>query len=117
VPASLDSAKREAARVAPLLRRALAGKTTDGFGTWRRVVLEYRASDEILTLLARGDAAGLALANPLTPDHVIRTKGPHLFLPDLPGDDAELAAHIAADVAAYRARYDRYFAEHEQSAR
>jgi rhamnulose-1-phosphate aldolase/alcohol dehydrogenase len=109
VTVDLDAARREAARIAPVLRRALAEPITGREFAWRRMVLEYRTSEEALRLLARPDAGKLALENPLTPDHVIRTKGPHLVLPELPGDDAALHERLGRDVAAYRARYDAYF--------
>jgi NAD(P)-dependent dehydrogenase (short-subunit alcohol dehydrogenase family) len=81
-------------------------------------VLEYRASDEILACLARPDAAELARAGPLTPDHVIRTKGPHLFLgAPLPQGDDSLREQLAAAVSAYRTRYDEYVATHQNRAR
>jgi rhamnose utilization protein RhaD (predicted bifunctional aldolase and dehydrogenase)/NAD(P)-dependent dehydrogenase (short-subunit alcohol dehydrogenase family) len=64
----------------PALRGALAAPTGDADRPWAPVVLEHRVGDEILALLAHPDARRLATANPLTPDHVIRTKGPSLFL-------------------------------------
>src|SRR5579871_6632548 len=107
-----------AARLGPALRGALAEPTGDPDRPWRRVVLEHRASPAVLAALARPDAAALALAGPLTPDHVIRTKGPALFLGDLPLDDTEaLRAALAAAVRDYGARYDAYFAANAARAR
>jgi len=119
VAIDLDKARDAAARLAPMLRRVLADPTTNEDQPWRRWVLEYRATEESLALLGRPDAAQLALEGPLTPDHVIRTKGPHLFVPGpLPlDDDAALAAKLAKDVEQYRARYDAYFAENQGRAR
>jgi rhamnulose-1-phosphate aldolase/alcohol dehydrogenase len=117
VGADLAAAAREAARIAPILRAALAEPIAGREFAWKRMVLEYRASEEALALLARSDAATLALENPLTPDHVIRTKGPHLVLRELPADDAALHQRIAGDVAAYRARYDAYFEANAARAR
>jgi rhamnulose-1-phosphate aldolase/alcohol dehydrogenase len=118
VTTDLAAAHREAARLAPLLRRMLAEPIAGREFTWRRVVLDHRASEETLRLLAQPDAAALAEANPLTPDHVIRTKGPHLFLGgELPRDDAALAERLGRDVAAYRARYDAYFEANKARAR
>jgi len=65
-----------AARLAPVLRGALAEATGDADRPWRRMILEHRASEETLDILTGPDAARIADANPLTPDHVIRTKGP-----------------------------------------
>jgi NAD(P)-dependent dehydrogenase (short-subunit alcohol dehydrogenase family) len=119
VAIDLERARDAAARLAPMLRRALADPTDDEDRPWRRWVLEYRVSEESLGLLARPDAAQLALEAPLTPDHVIRTKGSHLFLPaPLPlGDDATLYGRLEQDVQAYRDRYDAYFAANERRAR
>src|SRR5438309_705392 len=100
-----------AARLAPVLRGALAEATGDADRPWRREILEHRASEETLDILAGPEAARIADANPLTPDHVIRTKGPALLLPgDLPLDDAKaLRERLDAVVATYRAAYDAYF--------
>jgi rhamnulose-1-phosphate aldolase/alcohol dehydrogenase len=110
--ARLDAAPPErAARLAPILRGALAEPSGAADRPWRRMVLEYRVSEEALEILAGPDAAALADANPLTPDHVIRTKGPALLLADdLPlDDDGALRARLDAAIAAYRTRYDAYF--------
>jgi rhamnulose-1-phosphate aldolase/alcohol dehydrogenase len=104
------------AKLAPVLRGTLAERA--GESSWRRMVLEHRARPEALAALAREDAVELAVANPLTPDHVIRTKGPALLLPaDLPFDDpAALRAQLDEAVAAYRSRYERYFDENRSRA-
>jgi len=117
VPADLERAKHDAARLAPLLRAALAEPIAGREFAWKRMVLEYRTNDEIVGLLARKDAAPLALENPLTPDHVIRTKGPHLVLPELPDDEAALRERVGREVAAYRERYDAYFEANQTRAR
>src|SRR2546430_2254856 len=100
-----------AARLAPVLRGALAEATGDADRPWRRMILEHRASEETLDILAGPDAARIAAANPLTPDHVIRTKGPALLLPgDLPLDDAQaLRERLDPAVPTSRAAYDAYF--------
>src|SRR5881409_429803 len=108
-----------AARLAPVLRGALAEATSDADRPWRRMILEHRASEETLDILAGPDAARIAAANPLTPDHVIRTKGPALLLPgDLPLDDAQaLRERLDAAVARYREAYDAYFETNRARAR
>ncbi|HWP64320.1 MAG TPA: bifunctional aldolase/short-chain dehydrogenase [Candidatus Limnocylindria bacterium] len=117
VAVDLERARHDAARLAPVLRAALAEPVAGREFAWKRMVLEYRVTDEIVRLLGRPDAAALALENPLTPDHVIRTKGPHLFLPELPDDEAALRERIEREVAAYRTRYDAYFEAHKARAR
>jgi rhamnulose-1-phosphate aldolase/alcohol dehydrogenase len=111
VPIDLSRAHAAAARLAPVLRSALAEPSGDADRPWRRMVLEYRAGDDSLALLARPDAAALALENPLTPDHVIRTKGRALVLePSLPlDDDAALRERVFAGVRHFREAYDAYF--------
>jgi NAD(P)-dependent dehydrogenase (short-subunit alcohol dehydrogenase family) len=83
------------------------------------MVLEYRTSDEAQALLAAPDQPALAVAGPLTPDHVIRTKGPALLVGGLQAadDPAAVRALLAAAVAAYRERYDAYFEANRQRAR
>src|SRR5688572_14272610 len=110
--------ERAASRLAPMLRAALAEPTNDGDRPWRRWILEHRASEATLGALARSDAAELAARGPLTPDHVIRTKGPHLYLGGLPlDDDAALAARLRDDVARYRGAYDAYVEANASRAR
>src|SRR5438034_1583334 len=108
-----------AARLAPVLRGALAEATGDADRPWRRLLLEHRASEATLDILAGSDAARIAAANPLTPNHVIRTKGPALLLPvDLPLDDpGALRERLAAAVARYREAYDAYFETNRARAR
>jgi rhamnulose-1-phosphate aldolase/alcohol dehydrogenase len=119
--ARLASAPADAAaRLAPVLRGALAEASgTGGDRVFRRMILEYRASEEALEILAAPEAAHVATANPLTPDHVIRTKGQALLLPgDLPLDDADaLRARLEAAVTSYRETYDGYFAANRARAR
>ena len=98
-----------AATLAPLLRSALAEASGDADRPWKRVVLEYRTGPEILATLAEPAAAQLAGRGPLTPDHVIRTKGPALFLAGLPAADDELRTYVSAAVTRYRSAYDGYF--------
>ncbi len=108
-------------QLAPALRAALAeprGGDTSRDRLWGRVVLEHRVSPDIVDALDRPDAPSLATAGPLTPDHVIRTKGPALFLPDLPLDDeCALRDRLAAEVARYRATYDAYVGANASRAR
>ncbi len=104
-------ARARAAALAPVLRGLLAAPTGDDDRPFRRVVLEHRASPETLALLAEPACAALAARGPVTPDHVIRTKATHLFVAAPAGADAgELRRLIGAELGAFRARYDAYFA-------
>ncbi|MFI5314893.1 MAG: bifunctional aldolase/short-chain dehydrogenase [Myxococcota bacterium] len=103
-------AMREWNEIAPVVRGALATPSGDPDRPWRRVVLEHRSSDEILHFAAAEQGPLLAVTPPLTPDHVIRTKGPYLFVERPPYANAEaLRAKLAEDVEAYRRRYAEYF--------
>ena len=107
-----------AARLAPVLRGVLADASGNPDQPWRRFVLELRTDPETLACLARPDAAELARAGPLTPDHVIRTKGPHLLLQPLAlDDDVRLREQLAGAVGEYRARYEGYVAAQQGRAR
>lgn len=98
------------ARVAPLLRGLLAEPSGDADAPFRRLVLDWRASDEILAFCASEEARELARTGPLTPDHVIRTKALPLFLEEPAWEDASrLRSQLGDAVARYRADYDAYF--------
>jgi rhamnulose-1-phosphate aldolase/alcohol dehydrogenase len=103
-------AMREWNEIAPVVRGALASATGDPDRPWRRFVLEHRSSDEILHFAAAAQGPALAAAPPITPDHVIRTKGPYLFVERPPYASWEsLGAKLREDVEAYRRRYREYF--------
>ncbi len=73
------------------LRRAVS----DVAGT--PMILAAHGDPQALTFARRSDVAEIALKGPATPDHVIRTKRVPM---------------LGRDVDAYRAEYERYFAEH-----
>ncbi len=104
-------AMREWNEIAPVVRGALAAASGDADRPWRRVILEHRSSDEILHFAAADRGPMLAAAPPITPDHVIRTKGPYLFVerPPYAQYDA-LRAKLAEEIESYRRRYAEYFA-------
>lgn len=110
------AAKALAAALAPAIRGVLAEPSGDPCDPWRRFVLEWRASPPVLGFLARRDAERLAASGPLTPDHVIRTKGPYLLARRAAGGPEAFRRAAAEAAARYRARYDRYF-EHGSRAR
>lgn len=99
-----------AAGAAPILRGALAGPAAGPGGAPRRVILDWRASREGLSFLERPDAARLASAGPLTPDHVIRTKSAYLLAPAFdPRRPEAFRAAVSGAVMRYRAAYERGF--------
>jgi rhamnulose-1-phosphate aldolase/alcohol dehydrogenase len=103
-------ATREALEIAPLVRGALAELTEDRDQPFRRVILEYRKSDELYHFAAADIGPALAAQPPITPDHVIRTKGPYLFI-ERPqyGSPEALGAQIRGEVERYRSDYRKYF--------
>jgi rhamnose utilization protein RhaD (predicted bifunctional aldolase and dehydrogenase)/NAD(P)-dependent dehydrogenase (short-subunit alcohol dehydrogenase family) len=103
----------EVAQVAPIVRGACSEKDKTIEGAWRRLVLEFRATDAVLNFINAKDLARLSQAGVVTPDHTIRTKNWPLVLP--PADPAKLAefARVAHEAAAqFAARYHRYFEQH-----
>ncbi len=108
-------ATSEPGDVAPLVRGALAEATGDADRPHRRFILEHRSSDEILHFAAAELGPELAAAPPITPDHVIRTKGRWLFVRQPAYREPEaLRAQLDAEVAAFRDGYRAYFARHAQ---
>lgn len=106
VPATpLDerAAARRLAEVAPVVRGRLALKLSepDRF-TWRRMIAQARTTPEILAFAQHPQARELLATGPLTPDHVIRTKGPYWFLTADEAADPERCEHaLAPYVGAY----------------
>jgi rhamnose utilization protein RhaD (predicted bifunctional aldolase and dehydrogenase) len=95
------------ARALPVLRGAFAHAVDTPVGPgWQRVIAEARTGDDLASFAAHPQARVLCATGPVTPDHVIRTKGPYLFLTR----DSALAPDLARrEVAAYAAAYRRYF--------
>lgn len=93
---------RVARNVAPILRCLLAASTTDPLRPQRPLVLEWRPTREALAAAASSEARALFNSAPLTPDHVIRTKGPYVV-----ADAAE--EELADAVTEFTSRYVDYF--------
>jgi rhamnose utilization protein RhaD (predicted bifunctional aldolase and dehydrogenase)/NAD(P)-dependent dehydrogenase (short-subunit alcohol dehydrogenase family) len=101
----------EASRVAalaaalPALRGACAATSAGGLA---RVVADARLDDDLAAFGERPDAAALCATNPITPDHVIRTKGPYLHLTaDEWADPARVRRRVEDYARAYRDYYER----------
>ena len=100
----------ETHKIASYLRGALAESGPAGVGGWKRWILEWRNSDEIAHFAASEMGRYLSEAAPITPDHVIRTKGPYLYLERPAYTNSELLQEqLATEVATYRIRYQEYF--------
>lgn len=94
--------------VAPIVRGACTLKSDDG--AHKRLILEFRTSDEILNFVNGKDLARYGLAGVLTPDHAIRVKPWPMTLP-APEAGKLAAFKTAAQQAAdeFVAKYKSYF--------
>ncbi len=110
-PTPLPAAERGAflARALPVLRGALGMEVARPWGNdWQRVVAEARPTDAAAAFAARADAGELCTRGPITPDHVIRTKGRYLFLTRAEAESAEACRAAVADyVGWYRGYFER----------
>src|ERR1039458_7304154 len=70
-----------AIEVAPILRGACTLRDAGGECAHQRLIMEFRASDEILNFVNGKDVARYACAGVVTPDHVIRSKPWPLIVP------------------------------------
>ena len=101
-PRSLDVAP--VSRVGPILRGLVAGDDT------KRMILDFRATPEVLDFIGGAEAARYAQAGPVTPDHVIRTKPKPLIVAAPSADDLNgFAAEAASAIDRFRADYAAYF--------
>ena len=107
---SLAPSPSREAEILPVLRGVLADLAK--MPSERGPILAVRATDRILSFLARPDAERLSSIGCATPDHVLRTKPTALFLPDPAwGDVPRLTEQIEKSVLDFARRYDAYFAE------
>lgn len=98
------------ALAAPMLRGLLAEPAPETDTGWRRLVMDWRGSNELQALCATPNAAQLFDSGPLTPDHVIRTKAQPLFVANPAWEDADrLRTQLTDAVAAFRRAYDATF--------
>lgn len=102
-----------AARAAPMLRGLVAEPTHDDELRYRRLLLDWRADDEVLAFVNSTQAATLAATGPLTPDHVIRTKPFALYVPDPAWHDTQqLRQQLTDAVGEFVSRYQEYVRGH-----
>jgi len=97
-----------AAEVLPTIRGALA--VAHGHGVYTRFVASWRGADDLVAFSGHEGARALLEQGPMTPDHVIRTKGPYLVLGEAEARDAEA---VRARVAEYARSYAAYFEAHK----
>jgi NAD(P)-dependent dehydrogenase (short-subunit alcohol dehydrogenase family) len=102
--------------VGPILRGALAWPTGDEDRPYLRSVLEWRATDELLTFVNSAEAQSLACTGPLTSDHLIHTKPWPLFVENPSWSDEEaLGRQLKEGIDAYRRDYEAYVQAHGAS--
>jgi rhamnose utilization protein RhaD (predicted bifunctional aldolase and dehydrogenase)/NAD(P)-dependent dehydrogenase (short-subunit alcohol dehydrogenase family) len=103
----------EVAAIAPIVRGACSEKDKKTDGAWRRLVVEFRATDAVLNFVNGKDLARLSQAGVVTPDHTIRTKNWPLVLPAAePGKLADFANAAREIAGQFAVRYHRYFEQH-----
>jgi rhamnulose-1-phosphate aldolase/alcohol dehydrogenase len=101
-----------AACAAPILRGLLAERTGDEDIPYRRLLLDWRAGEEVLAFVDSAEAAVLAATGPLTPDHVTRTKPFALYVADPAWNDVpQLRQQLTDAVVDFVARYETYVRE------
>ena len=107
-PAPLAASEREAAltKVLPVLRGACAVASGSSAGGFARVVADARTQDDLAAFGMHAQAQKLCLSNPITPDHVIRTKAHYLYL--APEDVAD-PSRVRRLVSEYEVAYRRYY--------
>jgi rhamnose utilization protein RhaD (predicted bifunctional aldolase and dehydrogenase)/NAD(P)-dependent dehydrogenase (short-subunit alcohol dehydrogenase family) len=103
--------------VAPLVRGACSLKDDKVEGAWRRLILDFRTSPEILNYVNGAEIARYSQAGVVTPDHTIRTKNWPLVV-GIP-DEARLLdfrRNAVKTVAAFVDNYKAYFARNNARA-
>ncbi len=109
--AQLPQAVMPLAAVAPIVRGACALPDERHEGAFRRLILDFRASDAILNFVNGAEVARYATAGVVTPDHTIRTKNWPLVTPAPEhGKTADFAHAARAAVETFIAHYRDYFA-------
>ncbi len=96
--------------IAPILRGAVAIEKNPMAGTAKRQLLDFRTNAQILNYVNGAELARYSQVGVVTPDHTIRTKNWPVIVPaPEAGKLEEWAKDVHEAVAAYVARYHRYF--------
>ena len=100
--------------VAPIVRGACSLDDDKTGGAWRRLVMEFRAGETVLSVL-QSDLPRLSQGGVVTPDHTIRTKNWPLVLPHAEDGKLDEFARQARDAAGkFVSHYRDYFARHNK---
>jgi rhamnose utilization protein RhaD (predicted bifunctional aldolase and dehydrogenase)/NAD(P)-dependent dehydrogenase (short-subunit alcohol dehydrogenase family) len=107
VPAALPTQSAALAAVSPILRGACSIAEGDD---WRRMILDFRTSPEILNYVNGAEVARYATQGVVTPDHTIRTKNYPLIVPPASRSDLQGFRTAVREAAQrYMADYRDYF--------
>src|SRR5579885_847922 len=116
-PARLLENLAKTAEIAPIIRGACAISHDEAAGTWKRQILCFRTSPQILEYVNGAELARYSQQGVVTPDHTIRTKNWPLLVPaPEEGRLDEWKKDVEKAVADYKARYHAYFARHNERA-
>jgi rhamnose utilization protein RhaD (predicted bifunctional aldolase and dehydrogenase)/NAD(P)-dependent dehydrogenase (short-subunit alcohol dehydrogenase family) len=108
--AQLPQATAPLAVVAPILRGVCSGKDERSEGAWRRLILDFRATPEILNFVNGAEVARYSQAGVVTPDHTIRTKNwPVLLRAPEDGKMDSFKRSAQKAVLGFVERYKDYF--------
>jgi rhamnose utilization protein RhaD (predicted bifunctional aldolase and dehydrogenase)/NAD(P)-dependent dehydrogenase (short-subunit alcohol dehydrogenase family) len=102
------------AAVAPIVRGACSQSDERTEGAWRRLVLEFRDGQTVLSRL-QSDLSRLRQGGVITPDHTIRTKNWPLVLPHADkGKLEDFAGASREAVKSFVKNYREYFERHDK---
>jgi len=108
--AKLPSNLASVPEIAPILRGAVAIEKNTMAGTAKRQILDFRTNAQILNYVNGAELARYSQVGVVTPDHTIRTKNWPVIVPaPESGKLEQWAKDVHEAVAAYVARYHRYF--------
>ncbi|MGC6488252.1 MAG: bifunctional aldolase/short-chain dehydrogenase [Planctomycetota bacterium] len=106
---AVDERRAALAAVLPVLRGACTAELVGPVGPQhQRVVADARTPDDLAAFGLHEDARALCARNPITPDHVIRTKGPYLHLD---GEDWRRPERVRERVREFEQAYRAYYEE------
>jgi rhamnose utilization protein RhaD (predicted bifunctional aldolase and dehydrogenase)/NAD(P)-dependent dehydrogenase (short-subunit alcohol dehydrogenase family) len=108
--AALPPALADLTEVAPIIRGAVAVRSSAAPAEPKRFLLEFRGGREVLNYVNGADLADYGQRGVVTPDHIIRTKNyPLIASPAQAGKLDVFQQGLRAAVADYVARYDAMF--------
>ena len=114
VSTPLKKAKERWVQVAPLLRGLLAEPTGDD-QPYRRMILRPLINQETLDFVDSDRGRELAVSQPLTSDHLIRTKAFPLWVDSPPyNEPSQLRDQIAGAIQEYRTSYQDYLDRNQE---